>query len=82
MSIGHFTYNGALFRAEPGEYSWIVLLASVPSGIMVHNLLFINEFPDVEADRIGGRRTTPVIFGFGNLQQGLCGHNHCGLWYG
>jgi 1,4-dihydroxy-2-naphthoate octaprenyltransferase len=52
-----------LYFVQTGEYSWIVLLASIPSGIMVHNLLFINEFPDVEADRIGGRRTTPVVFG-------------------
>jgi 1,4-dihydroxy-2-naphthoate octaprenyltransferase len=52
-----------LYFVQTGEYSWIVLLASIPSGIMVHNLLFINEFPDVEADRIGKRRTTPVVFG-------------------
>jgi 1,4-dihydroxy-2-naphthoate octaprenyltransferase len=29
----------------------------------VHNLLLLNEFPDVEADRKGGRKTTPVLFG-------------------
>lgn len=52
-----------LYFVQTGEYSWVVLLAAVPSGIMVHNLLLINEFPDVEADRIGGRRTTPVVFG-------------------
>ncbi len=52
-----------LYFVQTGEYSWVVLLASIPSGIMVHNLLLINEFPDVEADRIGKRRTTPVVFG-------------------
>ncbi|HAS04480.1 MAG TPA: hypothetical protein DCR71_01785 [Dehalococcoidia bacterium] len=52
-----------LYFVQTGEYSWVVLLAAIPSGIMVHNLLLINEFPDVEADRIGGRRTTPVVFG-------------------
>ena len=40
-----------------------MLIASLPSGILVHNLLLLNEFPDVEADRKGGRKTTPVIFG-------------------
>jgi 1,4-dihydroxy-2-naphthoate octaprenyltransferase len=62
VGLGILPILGFYF-VQTGEYSWIVLLASVPSGIMVHNLLFINEFPDVEADRVGGRRTTPVIFG-------------------
>jgi 1,4-dihydroxy-2-naphthoate octaprenyltransferase len=35
----------------------------VPSGILVHNLLFLNEFPDVEADRKAGRKTTPIVAG-------------------
>jgi 1,4-dihydroxy-2-naphthoate octaprenyltransferase len=52
-----------LYFVQTGEYSWVVLLAAVPSGIMVHNLLLLNEFPDVEADKIGKRRTTPVVFG-------------------
>jgi 1,4-dihydroxy-2-naphthoate octaprenyltransferase len=39
------------------------VIASIPSGILVHNLLFLNEFPDVEADRKGGRRTLPISIG-------------------
>lgn len=39
------------------------IIASIPSGILVHNLLFLNEFPDVEADRKGGRRTLPISIG-------------------
>ncbi len=53
-----------LYFVQAGRYDWMVLIASVPSGILVHNLLLLNEFPDVEADRIGGRKTTPVEFGF------------------
>ena len=53
-----------LYFVQAGRYDWIVLIASVPSGILVHNLLLLNEFPDVEADRKGGRKTTPVAFGF------------------
>lgn len=53
-----------LYFAQTGTYDWLVLIASVPSGILVHNLLLLNEFPDVEADRKGGRKTTPVVFGF------------------
>jgi len=52
-----------LYFVQTGRYDWIVLIASVPSGILVHNLLLLNEFPDVEADRKGGRKTTPVLFG-------------------
>ena len=51
------------FSCRRGEYRWVVLVASIPSGILVHNLLLLNEFPDVEADRMGGRKTTPVLFG-------------------
>lgn len=52
-----------LYFVQAGRYDWIVLIASVPSGILVHNLLLLNEFPDVEADRKGGRKTTPVVYG-------------------
>ncbi len=39
------------------------IIASVPSGILVHNLLLLNEFPDTEADRKGGRKTLPIAIG-------------------
>ena len=52
-----------LYFVQACEYSPMVLVASVPSGFMVHNLLLLNEFPDVEADRAGGRKTTPVMYG-------------------
>jgi 1,4-dihydroxy-2-naphthoate octaprenyltransferase len=51
------------YFVQAGRYDWTVLVASIPSGILVHNLLLLNEFPDVEADRKGGRKTTPVLFG-------------------
>jgi 1,4-dihydroxy-2-naphthoate octaprenyltransferase len=62
LGLGILPILGFYF-VQTGEYSWMVLAASIPSGMMVHNLLLINEFPDVEADRTGGRRTTPVDFG-------------------
>ncbi len=39
------------------------IVASIPSGILVHNLLLLNEFPDTEADRKGGRKTLPITMG-------------------
>jgi len=62
LGLGILPILGFYF-VQAGEYRWTVLIASVPSGILVHNLLLLNEFPDVEADTIGGRKTTPVVFG-------------------
>ncbi len=39
------------------------IIASIPSGILVHNLLLLNEFPDTEADRKVGRKTLPITMG-------------------
>ncbi len=63
LGLGILPILGFYF-VQAGRYDWTVLIASVPSGILVHNLLLLNEFPDVEADRKGGRKTTPVVFGF------------------
>lgn len=46
-----------------GHYSWQALYASIPSGFLVFNLLLLNEIPDAEADRAGGRKTLPIVFG-------------------
>ncbi len=40
-----------------------LIIAAIPSGILVYNLLFLNEFPDVEADKIGKRKTIPITAG-------------------
>ena len=37
--------------------------ASVPAFLMTFNLLLLNEFPDEEADRVGGRRNLVLMFG-------------------
>lgn len=52
-----------IYYALVGTYTWPVIFASIPSGILVLNLLLLNEFPDVEADRQGGRKTTPIMSG-------------------
>lgn len=62
LALGILPILGFYF-VQTGEYDWVVLIASIPSGILVHNLLLLNEFPDVEADRKGGRKTTPVVYG-------------------
>jgi len=62
LGLGILPILGFYF-VQAGRYDWTVLIASIPSGILVHNLLLLNEFPDVAADRKGGRKTTPVLFG-------------------
>ena len=52
-----------LYFVQAGQYTWHAVIAAVPSGILVHNLLLLNEFPDAEADSRAGRRTLPIIMG-------------------
>lgn len=52
-----------LYFAQAAQYNWHAVIAAVPSGILVHNLLLLNEFPDTEADRRAGRRTLPIVMG-------------------
>ncbi len=62
IGLGALPVIGTYF-VQTGHYSLLIFLASIPSAILVHNLLFINEFPDVEADRIGKRKTFPIVYG-------------------
>jgi 1,4-dihydroxy-2-naphthoate octaprenyltransferase len=39
------------------------LVASIPSFLLVHNLLLLNEFPDTEADVKANRKTLPLSIG-------------------
>ncbi len=52
-----------MYFSQTGFYSVHALIASIPSGLLVHNLLLINEFPDVQADKQAGRRTLPITMG-------------------
>jgi len=52
-----------LYFVQATQFTWHAVIASIPSGILVHNLLLLNEFPDVEADGQGGRKTLPIILG-------------------
>jgi 1,4-dihydroxy-2-naphthoate octaprenyltransferase len=71
MALGTFVVLGTYvaMTAEPGmplqglfpkEVIWI----SIPPGILTSLLLLINEFPDAEADREGGRKHLVIRFGW------------------
>ena len=62
LGLGTLPILGAYF-VQSGVYAWDAVIAAIPSGILVHNLLFLNEFPDVEADEKGGRRNLPITIG-------------------
>ena len=48
---------------QAGTFPESVLYLSVPMFLVGFNLLLLNEFPDVEADRTNGRVNIPVVFG-------------------
>jgi len=46
-----------------GAYSWTAFFASLVPFFLVSDLLLLNQFPDVEADRSVGRRHFPIVVG-------------------
>ena len=49
--------------ALTGQYSWAALITSMVPFFLVNNLLLLNQFPDLEADRSVGRKTLPILIG-------------------
>ncbi len=62
LGMGALPVLGMYF-VQTASYTWPAIVASIPSGILVHNLLLLNEFPDTEADRKAGRKTLPIVIG-------------------
>jgi 1,4-dihydroxy-2-naphthoate octaprenyltransferase len=46
-----------------GQYSWTAFFASLVPFFLVSDLLLLNQFPDVEADRSVGRKHFPIVIG-------------------
>jgi len=55
LGFGPLMVLGTYF-AQTGEYTLAAGMASMIPGFLVSNLLLLNQFPDVEADRAGARR--------------------------
>lgn len=62
LGLGTLPVMGSYF-VQTGFLNLPVLVASIPSLILTHNLLLLNEFPDVEADRNAGRRHLVIALG-------------------
>jgi len=62
VGLGALPILGMYF-IQTSAYTFHAWIACVPSALLVHNLLLLNEFPDVEADKIGNRATLPITLG-------------------
>jgi len=62
LGLGILPVLGTYF-VQTSAYTWPALVASIPSGLLVHNLLLLNEFPDTEADLRASRKTLPITAG-------------------
>jgi len=62
LGMGVLPVLGAYF-VQTAAYTAPAIIAAIPSGILVHNLLLLNEFPDVDADKKGNRKTLPIAIG-------------------
>jgi 1,4-dihydroxy-2-naphthoate octaprenyltransferase len=62
ISFGPLLVLGSYY-VQTGRYSWEALVASLAPGLLTANLLFLNEFPDWEADRKGGRKHFVISLG-------------------
>jgi 1,4-dihydroxy-2-naphthoate polyprenyltransferase len=62
LGFGTLMVMGTDF-ALSGSYSWTAFFASLIPFFLVSNLLLLNQFPDVEADRAAGRRHLLIVAG-------------------
>lgn len=62
LGFGPLMVMGTHF-ALTGKYSWMTFVASLVPFFLVSNLLLLNQFPDVEADKTVGRRHFPILIG-------------------
>ncbi len=62
LGFGPLMVMGTAFVLT-GSYSWSSFMSSLVPFFLVSNLLLLNQFPDVEADQIVGRRHLPIVLG-------------------
>jgi 1,4-dihydroxy-2-naphthoate octaprenyltransferase len=70
--VGFALWSIGPYFVLTGRYSLSILSVSLVSGLMGVALLILNEFPDVEADRVGGRRNIPIMLGLERASKIYC----------
>lgn len=51
------------YFTQAGTYSPAAAVCTILGWLLIANLLLLNEVPDAEADRIGGRKHLPILIG-------------------
>ncbi len=62
LGLGSLPVLGAYF-VQTGQFTPVAGVASLAPGFLTANLLLLNEFPDAEADRQGGRAHLVILLG-------------------
>ncbi|MFO7891383.1 MAG: prenyltransferase [bacterium] len=62
LTLGTFVVLGS-FYVLSGYLNAVIIWISIPAGILTFLLLFLNEFPDLKADKKGGRHHLVIHFG-------------------
>lgn len=61
------------YFTQTGSYGMVAAVVTIVAWLLVANLLLLNEFPDTEADRSGGRKHLPIVIGRGGAAKVYCG---------
>jgi 1,4-dihydroxy-2-naphthoate octaprenyltransferase len=62
LGFGPLAVIGSYY-VQTQRLDWVPALASIPVGILIALVLYINEFPDYDADKSVNKMTLPVMFG-------------------
>ena len=62
LNLGPLAIIGAYFIQTANMSAGVVAVGLAP-GIMIANVLYLNEMPDLEADAAAGRRNLPILLG-------------------
>ncbi len=62
LNLGPLSVLGT-YMVITGKFSSIPLLLGIIPGMMIANILLMNEIPDIDADRSGGRRNFATLLG-------------------
>ena len=62
LAFGPLITSG-IYLVMTHMFDWSVVLASLPIGLIIANVLWINQYPDYEADAAGGKRNWVVRLG-------------------
>ena len=62
LNLGPLAIIGAYF-VQTSTISVGAVAVGLAPGIMIANVLFLNEIPDIEADAAGGRKNIPILLG-------------------